>query len=382
MKREGLSIDLRTVVILLIVVNVPLWAVAFFTVDQARNAFDDKLASDFRAIVKKNALTINYAINHLLVGAGTIAINPVIREIVRKQNNAYGSSFEEIQKRIKGIDKIWLTPQANSLVEQILSNPASKYLRQFVAVNPSFKRITVTDRFGAVAAANLKTVDYEQADEAWWRKTFKDGLIGSVVIEDVKFDPITKINSLHIAVPIQEENQELVIGTIGSVIDISDLFPLVSGVKIGSTGETLLVKEDGTVISGIETAGVVSPSPEQPAEPGHLLPSLQEKIPYMDDIKSAMHATTKPDFILATAPGGHKKVVAFTDTGLSSTYPDLKWMTIVAQDRTEAHAAVNTMIRNLLWAALIVLVIITALALYLSTHRRLEFIDLREVETD
>ena len=168
-------------------------------------------------------------------------------------------------------------------------------------------------------------------------------------------------------VPVQEEGQDLVSGVIGAILDISDLFPLVSGVKIGSTGETLLVlvKEDGTIISGAE------------------MPSaLQEKLLYFDDIKAAMEASTRPDFITATSPGRQKKIVSYADTGLSATYAALKWIAVVAQDANEANAAIDTMIQNLLWAALVVLVVITALALYLSTHRRLQFTDLHEAESN
>jgi hypothetical protein len=365
MKTERHSIDLKMVITVLILVNVPLWGVAFFTVDQAHSALENKLAADFRAIVKKNAVTINYAINHIVANVGTIAISPTVREVLRKQNASYPNSPQEIQRRISSIDKIWLTPQANPTVEQILSNPASKYVRQFITVHPRFKRITITDRFGAVATANVKTVDYDQADEAWWRNGFKEGITGSVLIEDVTVDPIAKINALHIVVPVQEEGQDLVIGVIGAILDISDLFPLVSGVKIGSTGETLLVKEDGTIISGAE------------------MPSaLQEKLLYFDDIKAAMEASTRPDFITATSPGGQKKIVAYADTGLSANYPALKWIAMVAQDTNEANAAIDTMIQNLLWAALVVLIVITALALYLSTHRRLQFTDLHEAESN
>lgn len=365
MKRDGLSIDLSTVVILLILVNVPLWALAFFTVDQVQSSLQAKVADDFRAIAKKNAATMNYAINHLVAEVATIAISPVVKDVVRKQNASYSGTAEQIQKRISEIDKLWLTPQAKPYVEPVVSNPASQYLRQFVGVHLSVKRVTVTDRMGAVAAANLKTVDYDQADEAWWRETFKDGVTGSVVIEDVTADLITKANSLHIAVPILEEGQDVVIGTIGAVLDISDLFPLVTGVKIGSTGETLLVKDDGTIIAGSELGA-----------------GSQLRLAYFDDIQEAMRSTTKPDFITATAPGGVKKAVAYLDTGLSATYPALKWITVVEQDYREANAVVDGLIRKLLWAAMGVLICITGLALYLSTHRRLQFTDIGEVDIE
>jgi hypothetical protein len=227
------------------------------------------------------------------------------------------------------------------------------------------KRITVTDRMGAVAAANVKTVDYDQADESWWRETFKDGIAGNVVIEDVAADLITKANSIHIAVPILEDGQDTVIGTIGTIVDIRDLFPLVTGVKIGSTGETLLIKDDGTIIAG-----------------ENLDSSGSNRLAYIDDIRAAMRSQTKPNFITATAPGGIKKSVAFLDTGLSANYPALKWLTVIEQDYSETHAVVNDLIRKLLIAMLGVLICITGLALYLSTHRRLHFTDISEAEIE
>jgi len=364
-RRDGLTINLRTVVILLILVNVPLWALAFFTVGQVETSVEAKIADDFRAIARKNAQTMNYAINHLVAEVATLAISPTVKEVVRKQNASYAGTSELIQKRITEIDKVWLTPQAKPYAEPILSNTASQYLRQFAGVHSSVKRITVTDRMGAVAAANVKTVDYDQADEAWWRQTFKDGVTGSVVIEDVTADLITKANSIHIAVPILEDGQDTVIGTIGNIVDISDLFPLVTGVKIGSTGETLLVNDDGTIIAG-----------------ENLDSKSSSQLAYIDDIRDAMHSQTKPNFITATAPGGLKKSVAFLDTGLSATYPALKWLTVVEQDYSETHAVVDNLVRKLLLAVLGVLVCITGLALYLSTHRRMDFTDISEDEIE
>ena len=106
-KRDGLSIDLRTVVILLILVNVPLWALAFFTVGQVETSVEAKIADDFRAIARKNAQTMSYAINHLVAEVATLAVSPSVKEIVRKQNSSYSGTPELIQKRISEIDRVW-----------------------------------------------------------------------------------------------------------------------------------------------------------------------------------------------------------------------------------------------------------------------------------
>ena len=85
-RRDGLTINLRTVIILLILVNVPLWALAFLTVGQVETSVEAKIADDFRAITRKNAQTMNYAINHLVAEVATLAISPSVKEVVRKQN--------------------------------------------------------------------------------------------------------------------------------------------------------------------------------------------------------------------------------------------------------------------------------------------------------
>ncbi|MBM3804449.1 MAG: hypothetical protein FJW26_19295 [Acidimicrobiia bacterium] len=135
--------------------------------------------------------------------------------------------------------------------------------------------------------------------------------------------------------------------------------------KIGGTGQTLLIKDDGTIIAGEE-----------------LDVKAGTKLAYIDDIRDAMRSQTKPDFITARVPGGTKKSVAYRDVGLSTTYPALKWLTVVEQDYSETHAVSDALVRKLLVAVLGVLVCITGLALYLSLHRRLHFTDISEGEIE
>ena len=55
---------------------------------------------------------------------------------------------------------------------------------------------------------------------------------------------------------------------------------------------------------------------------------------------------------------------------------------MVEQDYSETHAVVDNLVRKLLLAVLGVLVCITGLALYLSTHRRMDFTDISEAEIE
>ena len=375
-------IDLRTAVIVLILANLPTWSIIFFTVDRATTAIDEEVAANFRAISRNNAATMSHAIHSLVREVQTLAVSSEVREAIVAGNASYPRSPEAVRRRIRSIEQAWLEPRGDATVQRILSNPASRFLRRFVTINPAFRRITVTDRFGGTVAANVKPIDFEQGDEPWWRQSFKDGVTGRVVIEDVRFDPLTEINVLHIVVPVVNAMPEEVIGVIGVAIDISDLFPLVAGTRIGATGTMLLAREDGTII-GSEMADF---PPTQPVDStaaesqasGHLVAPQLMEVPYFDDIRSALRQPSQPDVITATALGGRRKMVAFRQLGLSSDYPQLRWISIVEQDLSEIHTAVNTMDRHLLLAALGILVVTIGMAIYLSTHRKLEVTDIAE----
>ena len=375
-------IDLRTAVIVLILANFPTWIVIFFTVDQAKTAIEAEVAANFRAISGNNAATMNYAVKNLVREVETLAVNAAVREAIVTGNASYPRSPEGVRRKIAATERDWLEPRGEATVQRILSNPASRYLRRFVTINPAFRRITVTDRFGGTVAANVKPIDFEQGDEPWWRQSFKEGVTGQVVIEDVRFDPLTQINVLHIVVPVASESPEEVIGVIGVAVDISDLFLLVAGTPIGATGNMLLAREDGTIIG----SEVVNFPPAQAGETtaaereasGHLVAAQLMEVPYFDEILNALRQPGQPDFIEATALGGGRKMVAFRQLGLSSKYPQLRWISIVEQDVSETHVAVDTMNRHLLLAALGILVVTIGLAIYLATHGKMEVTDIAE----
>ena len=373
-------IDLRTAVIVLILANLPTWGIIFFTVDRAKTAIDEEVAANFRAIAENNAATMSYAVNDLVREVETLAVNAAVRNAIAAANASYPGSAEAVRRRIASVEQAWLNPQGNATVHRILSNPGSRYLRRFVTINSAFRRITVTDRFGGTVAANVKPIDFEQGDEPWWRQSFKDGVTGQVVIEDVRFDPLTQINVLHIVVPVVNETPEEVIGVIGVAVDISDLFLLVTGTRIGATGNMSLARQDGTVIGGevvnFPPAETGDSAAAESEASGHLVDPQLMEIPYFDDILSALGQPGQPDFIEATALGGVRKMVGFRQLGLSSRYPQLRWISIVEQDVSETHVAVHTMNRHLLMVALGILVVTVGLAIYLSTHRKMEVTDI------
>ena len=145
-----------------------------------------------------------------------------------------------------------------------------------------------------------------------------------------------------------------------------------------------LARIDGTIIGSEvvdfppDRTGDSTPSESEAS--GHLVDAQLMEVPYFDDILSAMQQPGQPDFIEATALGGGRKMVGFRQLGLSSRYPQLRWISIVEQDVSESHTAVHTMNRHLLLAALGILVVTIVLAIYLATHRKMEVTDIAEAK--
>lgn len=74
-------------------------------------------------------------------------------------------------------------------------------------------------------------------------------------------------------------------------------------------------------------------------------------------------------------------MVAFRRVGLSANYPRLRWISIVEQDVSEIYTALDTLDRHLLLAALGILIVTIGLAIYLSTHGKMEVTDIAEAKT-
>ncbi len=105
----------------------------------------------------------------------------------------------------------------------------------------------MTDAKGAVVAASHKTLDYYQADEDYWKNIYAQGR-GAISLTDMLYDEATKANYIGVGVPLVEPASNLFIGTVDALVDVTHHVPDCHRAALGSTGRTMLVKDDGTVI--------------------------------------------------------------------------------------------------------------------------------------
>jgi hypothetical protein len=352
-ERFEFRISLEKLLIGLLLTAVPVCIAGLYSLTQSHKALERSVGNQFKTIAGITAASTSQFIQDRVVEVLMIAAEPAIVDAVVAGNRSYqGASDKAIEARIEKIDKAWNTPASEPIVKQIESSAASRLLRRHHELDSRILRITVTDAKGAVVAASHKTLDYYQADEDYWKNIYAQGR-GAVSLTEILYDEATKANYIGVGVPMVEPASNEFIGTVDALVDVTTMFPIINRAGLGPTGRTLLVKDDGTVIS---------------APQANLAMKLQsaEFVAVKDALGTLRGRET--GYVIAAVPGGSSAVIGFADTGLHRDYQNLGWIVLVSQDTSEAFSAVRTADRLIALMSLVGLVAVIFLAVYFSLH--------------
>ncbi len=359
-----LSVPLSKLLLGLLVTIVPVSLASIYAITKTDESLQRTIGARFSTMADATARSVAQFIHERVTDVGQIALDPNVLDAVAAANRAYDSMTESaISARLSQIDKSWSTTAAEPMVKQMLSSPASHSLLRHRALDPKLLRITVTDSRGAAIAATHKTLDYYQADEDYWQNIYAAGR-GAISLTDILYDEATKSNYIGVGVPVLEEGTNRFIGTVDALIDISSLFPVVTELQVGAMGRTLLVKDDGTVISGPRVdLSMNLKSPEFAA--------VQEEIGTLSGRQTG--------YVVADLSRSGRHLIGFADTGLKRDYRNLAWIVLVAQDTREAFAPTRMVERLIGFVSVLGLAMLTLLAAYFALHRREPFADIGEL---
>lgn len=105
-------------------------------------------------------------------------------------------------ENIQQVELLWSSPvEKNEVLQTILSNPLSGYIRSFQKVNPEFAEILMTDRYGRLIGATNPTTDYWQADETWW-KTASKFAAATGAIQGLLYDESAEVLAIDMVFPV------------------------------------------------------------------------------------------------------------------------------------------------------------------------------------
>jgi hypothetical protein len=272
-----------------------------------------------------------------------------------------GLNEEAIRTRILARESIWNSPASDEFIRQMLGNSPSRAMARFREIDRRFLRFTLTDSHGSTIAATHKTLDYFQGDEDFWNGIFANGR-GAVHITDVLYDDVTKSNYIGLGVPVMDPQTNTFIGALDALVEVSTIFPILRRIEHGQTMRALLVKPDGTIITGPNIDLSANLKSEEHA-------AVRETL--------ASEAGRRRGFVITRLQSGSPALIAFASPNLAASYPNLKWTVLLAQDTKEAFAATRGVLRLIMFSVGVGLLLITFFGLYLSIYRGSDIVDIR-----
>jgi hypothetical protein len=343
------------ILLILAAVAVPLLLVdLFFVLDRSRRALDTTVGNHLKNIAEVMASETSRFVHAKIVEIGILAAEEELRRAAVAANQKTATDAV-----IREIDRNWETAKTAEVANRLLAHPASEYLRGYLSINLSVKRLLLTDERGVSVAGSHKPIDYFQGDEEWWTACYRDGA-GAIHVGDVGFDPVSRTNFLAIDAPVLTPGRDRVIGVLRAIVDVAEMRPITTQIQMGGRGEAMLVKGDGTILSSRNIAQV-----------GRLKAEEMEVVgPLAGDQASG--------YTSASLKGGSQKMIAFADPGLGQAFPELNWRIIVTQDLEEARAPIAAVTNRAMGTAFGGLLLFALLAAYFSLHRPQKFTDLEE----
>jgi hypothetical protein len=336
----------------LVIVSLPLYALAALMVlgtgqAQLRDAYGLQLSET----AQQAAATVDSYVFRRIIDVSILARVPEVQAAA-----SAGSKMPLDVAKARELDAAWTAqPGATAARSGILDNPASQFLRDIVANDQIYREIIVADREGRLVAASSASSDYIQSDEAWWKEAFNDGTRGLVSVSDVMWDESTKSHALEIAVPVTERPGERLVGVLKVVADARELLAVAAGVKSSSSGESFLIREDGTIVFSKRGVG---------GQAQFFAADL-----FRERMKS--YKAGDPQFRLnfsARDQGGRSYLVGIAPCQLGTSYPHLAWMVAVTQAEEDVFAPARAQMWRLLALFGLIAAVVLGVAVWFSVR--------------
>ena len=353
-------VSLEKLLIVLIVVLVPLNFIGLYLAIDSTRAAEQTTGTLFRSIAQDQALAARQFIDDRVIEVAAITSDPTVLDAIINSSHATAHLAEEAKSaKIADVEKQWDTPESDALVKSILSSRTSEALRHRREMDPRLLKLIVVDESGTPVAATDKPRHYAPVNEVFWQGVSKNG--GTVYVSDVMYDEQNKAHYVAVGVPMLDPESKRFVGALHAFVDVGPIFASLNREQFGRTMAATLVREDGTVVSGVDV------NPEMRLN--------SEEYRAVKDALGTMQGR-RTGYVIAGLREGNR-IVGFADTGLKQGYGNLPWLVMVSQSTREAVAP-QRMVANFAFVMVMVaLLMVTLMAAYFFLHRTQ---DLTEIE--
>lgn len=342
------AINYRALATLLVVGLPVLLLGAYVVIERGRTELRQTIGVTLAQRAEQSAAAIDAYVYRRIVDVSLLARVPDVRaEAARVRPASPPAVLADIDRRFAALDL------KAPVVVEVLGNSASRYFTDITRGDPVYRELLLTDRDGRLVAASNLTSDYNQADEDWWTRVMSGGAEGEATVSDVRWDDSARTYAMEIAVPVPGDDGRAV-GVLKAVADIREMLASVAGIDLGSGGDTMVVRTNGSVVF---SRGAVDPRARFFAEAG-----LRQRF-------SERGQGDGPSRFAFSAPSGdgEPQLIGVATCQLSATYPHLPWAVVAWEAESLALAPVNSLFLSLAVVLGVTLLSVLAFALWFST---------------
>ncbi len=343
MRPASLRLNVRVFSVFLVVGLLMLVAASYFVIGIGQAGLRNAGGTHLRQIADQTAAAVDTYVFRLVIDTSVLSHVPEVREA------ASAGSHRPFDRVIAAAtDRDWR--RAGATVpekKEVVDSKVSAFLADTTRQNPIYRELVLTDRYGRVAAASGSTDGYLFDNAPWWKEAFGDGSQGRLAVSDVRLDPRTRTYMMGIAAPVDDQTGGQLSGILRIVVDVRDIGAVLGGVRIGATGDAVLLHRDGSVVFALGSANPNARFFATDLLRERLAPAGQEQLPAMLQFG-------------AVGPNGGARLVGVALSQLKASFPHLDWVVAVSQSEDELFGPVRA-----LGTSLIIVIGLTVLAVLL-----------------
>jgi len=352
-------VSLEKLLIVLIVVLVPLNFIGLYLAIESTRAAEQTTGTLFRSVAQDQAMAARQFIDDRVIEVGAITSDPTVLDAITNSGRSTAHLPEPAKTaKISDVEKQWDTPASDALVKSILSSRTSEALRHRREMDPRLLKLVVLDESGTPVAATDKPRHYAPVNEVFWQGVSSNG--GTVYVSDVMYDEQSRAHYVSVGIPVLDPASKRFVGALHAFVDVGPIFANLNRDQFGRTMAATLVREDGTVVSGVNVSPEMRLNSEEYSAVKDALGTMQGR---------------QAGYVIAGMREGNR-IVGFADTGLKQSYGNLPWLVMVSQSAREAVAPERTVGNFAFVMVMVALLMVTLLAAYFFLHRKQEMTEI------
>lgn len=332
-------INPRILILFMIVGILPLGVGSLVLLNGARANHVEESKALLSTIADNAQSALNNYLQHQILQVAAIGAVPDVRESVLRSNpNPVTAEEEQIESDWEQLDA-----NESRLLQSILQNPTSVFLRHYSQTAPAFTEIIVTDVHGRLVAATNKTSDYFQADERWWQHAYRQG-VGGHFLGDIRPDRSAEVDALVLADPIIDPATNTAVGVVKAAFDAQEIFGLVNSIEL-SNGLAFLMRGDGSIVAS-----------QRASSTGGKYPYYQE---VLEAVASGRHSVD-------VGSGQDKLCLGLAKSIFRETYSELDWYLVVQEPHPTATGPFSKINLHFLYVLVFSIIVVLVLSFVFS----------------